>query len=284
MEKYKIEITTDPKETELRIIEDGLHKHNMQFIPEYKYRDYYYLLKSNNKLIGGIHFSLFWDWVVLEDLWIDDSCIKKDAMNILIREMENCAGKDNIYNAETETCLLKYCDLLENREYRKFGELENNPKEFTRFFYRKDFTQNIVDFKIPENYKIIKTPDDTDLKKYNEMLEKENSVLPDKKDIKLCAYIKEGDEIVGGVITEISDNWLYVDELWIPDTFRGNGLGRKVVEAVERESLKYDVCGYKLETSSFQALDFYKALGYEVYGELENCPKGHIEYYLRKIL
>ncbi len=284
MEKYKIELTTDPKERDKKIIEDGLHKHNMQFIPKYKYKEYYYLLKSSNKLIGGIHFSSLWDWVVIEDLWIDDSCIDKEVMSILVKEMENCGRKDNIYNAEANSCLLKYCDLLEQSNYSKFGQLENNPKNFTRSFYRKDFTRNTVENTIPGNYKLIKVPDEAELKIYNDMLEQENSILPEKNEIKLCAFIKEGDVVIGGAITEISDNWMYVDEVWIPDTLRGKGLGRKVIETVEKEAKNYKVFGSNLCTSSFQALDFYKKiLGYEVFGELENYPKEHIEYYLRKV-
>ncbi len=284
MEKYKIELITDPEERDKKIIEDGLHKHNMQFIPKYMHKEKYYLLKSNNELIGGIHFSSLWDWLVIEDFWIDNSYIDKDVMGILVKEMENCGRKDNIYNAEANSCLLKYCDLLELAGYCKFGQLENNPKDFTRSFFRKDFTKNSVENIIPEKYELIKVPDEAELKRYSDMLDQENSILPEKNVIKLCAFIKEGEVVIGGAITEIVDNWLFLDEVWIPDTIRGKGLGRKIIETVEKEAKNYKVFGSNLCTSSFQALDFYKKiLGYEVFGELENYPKGHIEYYLRKV-
>ncbi len=42
-------------------------------------------------------------------------------------------------------------------------------------------------------------------------------------------------------------------------------------------------CAY-LDTFSFQAPDFYKKQGYEVFGELRDFPEGHRRYFLRKQL
>ena len=36
-----------------------------------------------------------------------------------------------------------------------------------------------------------------------------------------------------------------------------------------------------LETTDFQALDFYVGLGYEVFAQLENQPPGHTCYYMK---
>jgi hypothetical protein len=39
-----------------------------------------------------------------------------------------------------------------------------------------------------------------------------------------------------------------------------------------------------LDTFSFQAPDFYKKLGYEVFGELQDFPHGHQRYFMKKRL
>lgn len=39
-----------------------------------------------------------------------------------------------------------------------------------------------------------------------------------------------------------------------------------------------------LDTFSFQALDFYRKYGYEIFGELQDFPVGHQRYYLVKQL
>jgi hypothetical protein len=37
-----------------------------------------------------------------------------------------------------------------------------------------------------------------------------------------------------------------------------------------------------LDTFSFQARPFYEKLGYEVFGQLEDYPRGHSRYFLQK--
>ena len=39
-----------------------------------------------------------------------------------------------------------------------------------------------------------------------------------------------------------------------------------------------------LDTFDFQAKDFYLKHGYEVFGVLDDCPKGHKRYYMKKVL
>ena len=39
-----------------------------------------------------------------------------------------------------------------------------------------------------------------------------------------------------------------------------------------------------LDTFDFQAKDFYLKHGYEVFGILDDCPKGHKRYYMKKVL
>ncbi|HSF18187.1 MAG TPA: hypothetical protein VLK65_21815 [Vicinamibacteria bacterium] len=41
--------------------------------------------------------------------------------------------------------------------------------------------------------------------------------------------------------------------------------------------------GAFLSTFDFQAPDFYRRFGYEVYATLPGYPPGHTDYYLRKI-
>ena len=39
-----------------------------------------------------------------------------------------------------------------------------------------------------------------------------------------------------------------------------------------------------LDTFDFQAKEFYEKQGYEVFGVLEDCPKEHCRYYLKKTI
>jgi len=87
----------------------------------------------------------------------------------------------------------------------------------------------------------------------------------------------------GGIIGEICWNWMEIQYLFVDASHRGAGYGKKLL--AEAEKLARDKrCEFmKLDTLSFQALDFYKKLGFEVYGVIENAGR-HTHYYLKKDL
>ncbi|MCA9909224.1 MAG: GNAT family N-acetyltransferase, partial [Anaerolineae bacterium] len=44
-------------------------------------------------------------------------------------------------------------------------------------------------------------------------------------------------------------------------------------------------CNYAhVDTLDFQAPDFYRQLGYTVWGQLDDLPPGHTRYFMRKTL
>ncbi len=79
-------------------------------------------------------------------------------------------------------------------------------------------------------------------------------------------------------------DWLETELLWVDDSLRADGIGSRLLAQLERMALSKGVYRFKVLTASFQALDFYKKNGYEVYATLEDCPPGHTEYSLRKVI
>ena len=107
----------------------------------------------------------------------------------------------------------------------------------------------------------------------------------DTKHQSLCFMLHDADdEIVGGVIGSTYWDWLYVDLLWLKEELRGQGYGHQLLTAAEEEARKRGAKNAYLDTFSFQAPDFYRQFGYEVFGELEGFPAGHQRYYMRKEL
>ena len=91
-------------------------------------------------------------------------------------------------------------------------------------------------------------------------------------------------ESVGGVIAAVHWDWLYVDLMWIKEEFRGQGYGSRLLVMAEDKAREFGAKNAYLDTFSFQAPDFYKKYGYQVFGELKGFPTGHQRYYLRKEL
>ncbi|QQK07273.1 GNAT family N-acetyltransferase [Miniphocaeibacter halophilus] len=98
-----------------------------------------------------------------------------------------------------------------------------------------------------------------------------------------CFTIKdEKGEIFGGVSGRSKRQILFIDFLWINENIRKRGFGIKLIEEVENFATKRKCKMIMVDTFSFQAPDFYKNLGYEIYGELEDFPEGFNHYFLYK--
>jgi GNAT superfamily N-acetyltransferase len=91
-------------------------------------------------------------------------------------------------------------------------------------------------------------------------------------------------EIVGGLIGETYWDWLYINLLWLREDLRGYGYGHRLLTLAEEEARQRGAKHAYLDTFSFQAPDFYKAHGYQVFGVLADFPAGHQRYFLTKQL
>ncbi|MGG4090407.1 GNAT family N-acetyltransferase [Paenibacillus sp. FSL W8-0187] len=90
-------------------------------------------------------------------------------------------------------------------------------------------------------------------------------------------------QILGGIVGEICWNWLEIHYLFVDEPYRKSGYGAKLLNEVEKIAIEKQCEFAKLDTLSFQALDFYIKQGYEVYGKIENAGR-HTHYYLKKEL
>jgi GNAT superfamily N-acetyltransferase len=77
---------------------------------------------------------------------------------------------------------------------------------------------------------------------------------------------------------------LYISLLFIDEDKRKQGLGSILLRTIEQEAKSVNIRLIHLNTFDFQAKDFYIKHGYEVFGILDDCPKGHKRYYMKKIL
>jgi GNAT superfamily N-acetyltransferase len=94
----------------------------------------------------------------------------------------------------------------------------------------------------------------------------------------------EAGRLQGGIFGYTWGRWLHVENLWVAEPLRGGGYGSRLLKAAEEEARAYGCHGVYLETFDFQAPEFYRRHGYEVFGELPDFPPGHTQYYLRKTL
>jgi GNAT superfamily N-acetyltransferase len=101
----------------------------------------------------------------------------------------------------------------------------------------------------------------------------------------LCFVLRGPDEeIVGGAIGATYWDWLHLDLMWVKEELRGRGYGHRLLTHAEDEARKRGAKNVYLDTFSFQAPEFYRRHGYQVFGELRDFPPGHQRYFLTKQL
>ena len=98
----------------------------------------------------------------------------------------------------------------------------------------------------------------------------------------LLLTLVEGGELVGGVAGRFAWDWFRLDFLWVADALRGQGYGRQLLEQAEQLARAHGCRGAHLDSFSFQNVDFYRRMGYEVFGQLADYPAGATHYFLKK--
>lgn len=89
---------------------------------------------------------------------------------------------------------------------------------------------------------------------------------------------------IGGVIVSFLWNGMHIDSLWVDAGYRNRGLGRKLMAMAETEAVKRGSTVAYTDTFTCQAPEFYKKLGYQQYGVIQDFPEGNCLYYLSKKL
>lgn len=112
----------------------------------------------------------------------------------------------------------------------------------------------------------------------------DNSIPPYEREVlSLAAY--ENDTFIGGITGDRVWNILNVHLLAVDPAYRGSGLGGALLEELEARARLRGCKVSELTTMSWQAPRFYQKQGYEIFGEIKDCPQeGHTKYYLKKNL
>lgn len=93
--------------------------------------------------------------------------------------------------------------------------------------------------------------------------------------------VNDDGAIIGGIVGEFCWNWLEIHYLFVEAEHRKSGYGRALFREAEKMAIEKECEFIKLDTLSFQALDFYLKEGFKIYGTIENAGR-HTHYYLKK--
>lgn len=120
--------------------------------------------------------------------------------------------------------------------------------------------------------------------------EKINEIVPHEVDANSEEFVlkieNENGEIIGGCIAEVYEyQWsrVLLEELWVDERYRHQGIGSMIIREVERIAREKDCRVVTLGTASYMARPFYEKHGYMVFTSLKKA-NGYIDYSLVKYL
>ena len=94
----------------------------------------------------------------------------------------------------------------------------------------------------------------------------------------------DNNRVIGGLRGKLMWDWLYIEALWVAEEAGNQGIGSRLLTMAEELAISKEFSKSHLETTDFQALNFYLNRGYEIFGTLEDKPMGSNWYFLKKEL
>jgi GNAT superfamily N-acetyltransferase len=88
--------------------------------------------------------------------------------------------------------------------------------------------------------------------------------------------------VAGGLWGATAFGWLHVQMLVVPAPLRGRGIGSALVASAEAEARARGCLGAHVDAFDFQAVPFYRRIGYVPFGVLHDFPPGHARVFLYK--
>lgn len=76
----------------------------------------------------------------------------------------------------------------------------------------------------------------------------------------------------------------YISTVYVDENQRGRGVGRRLMECIEKKAVSLGANIIRLDTFDWQGAEFYKKLGYEQAGHYESKEDGFSEYFFLKRL
>ena len=71
------------------------------------------------------------------------------------------------------------------------------------------------------------------------------------------------DKLVGGAVGFMFYGCLHIDQIWVDPEFQGQGIGRHLLEVIERRAKEIGCRIATVQTMSWEAEGFYAKLGFE---------------------
>ena len=284
---------SDPPKAWIETIHRSLRNYNTAATGIVEFYPVVFLIKdASNGVSGGVLGNVVGGWLHVRSLWVDKMLRGRGYATQLMAAAERYAIAKGCIAAFLQTASYEARPLYEKLGYRVFAELGDHPsKGHRRYFLAKQTLSGIDDGgDRRDRADIVMQPYASGdvMAIVNRGIQTHASAaigLPEQMWFAANFFLRNDDgEILGGALGDTWGLWLHVSDLWVDPALRGKGYATKLMNAIEQLAIQRGCTNSYLDTFSFQARPLYEKLGYKVFGTLENHPKGHSHYFLKKSL
>jgi GNAT superfamily N-acetyltransferase len=98
----------------------------------------------------------------------------------------------------------------------------------------------------------------------------------------LTAFVPKVKEPVGGLYCYAVFDFVVIEAMWVKPEFQNRGIGRELLLEARVFAKQFNATRILASTMEFHgAMPFLKKAGFEIVGEVENCPKGSRLFYIQ---
>lgn len=133
-----IELDTSPAERDLAVVHQGIKAYNQEHLPdavvfEPDTRFAAFVRNDAGEVIGGIRANAYWNYCLIELLWLSKAARGKGLGSELVAVVEDHARSCGFEYIRTETVDFQARPFYEACGYTVFGELQDYPKGHTTY-------------------------------------------------------------------------------------------------------------------------------------------------------
>ncbi len=244
------------------------------------------LKDSEGNVVGGISASTQVRVMYLETLWVADEYRKRGYGRDLVLAAENAGLEKGCITSHTWSLSFQAPGFYQKIGYELLGIYDGYPDGITESVLGKRLEPHQRDG-LEENGRFSITEDVTEEEMGIVHAGLERHVaeqIGHKRDgIGIRLVIRDSaDDVIGGLLAFTTIRNLVIELLWLDERYRGCGLGRKLILEAERIAQDHECIAVQTSVLSFQSPDFFRRMGYTVFGMSHGYPDPVKEYYLIK--
>ena len=128
----------NPSEEEINELRLNLRAFNDLFSGEYERATVINQIRDKSGVfLGGVYGTIYWDWLYIDLLWVDESLRGSGAGTKLINAIEEQANLKGVHKFRLSTTSFQALEFYLKMGYKICGEIEDLPPGHTNYFLIK---------------------------------------------------------------------------------------------------------------------------------------------------